>query len=182
MRTGSSQWTSSIPPRAAERPHRLEDRRVAEPEVEDHERLGRRDAGVDHRRELRDRVVHPAEDRRAQREVDRGVVGRDPPELVDAGEDRAMGRPGRASPRIVEREERRRPAERRGHGVLEEPVRFLDRRDPGVRVDVDAAREDEQPVGADDLAGAGDQPDRSASTASIAPARTATSARRDPPP
>ena len=67
IRTGSSQWTWSIPPRAPEDAHRIEDRPVAEPEVEDHERLRGRDARVDHRRQLGDRVVHAAEDRRARR-------------------------------------------------------------------------------------------------------------------
>ncbi len=108
---------------AAERPHRLEDRGIAEPEVEHHERLGGWHTGFDHRRQLRDRVVHPAEDRRAERVVDGRVGRRDPPELVDAGNDRAMGRGRRPGPGVVEREERRRPAERGSHGVLEEAVR-----------------------------------------------------------
>ena len=44
-RTGSSQWTWSIPPWSAHDPHRLEQARVGQPEVEDHERLRGRDAG-----------------------------------------------------------------------------------------------------------------------------------------
>ena len=55
-----------------------------------------------------------------------------------------MGRGRRPGPGVVEREERRRPAERGGHGVLEEAVRLVVARDAGVGVDVDAAGEDEQ--------------------------------------
>ncbi len=105
----------------------------------------------------------------------------DPPELVDAGQDRAMGRGRRARARVVEREERRRPAERRGHGVLEEPVRLLDRSRPGYACGRRcspggrAARRRGRP-----RAAPATSPDRSASTASIDPARTATSARREP--
>ena len=76
----------------AEDSHRLEDRAIGEAEVEDHERLGRGDPGLDHRGQLGQGIVHPAEDRRAEREVD-GAVGRGhAAELRDAGEDRAMGR------------------------------------------------------------------------------------------
>ena len=69
-----------------------------------------------------------------------------------------MGRRRRSGARVVEREERRRPAERRGHGVLEEAVRLGVGRDARVGVDVDAAREDEQPSRVDDLVGRVGQP------------------------
>ena len=46
----------------AHRPHRLEQLAIAQPEVEDHERLGGGDAGIDGGRELGDRVVRAAAD------------------------------------------------------------------------------------------------------------------------
>ena len=113
-----------------------------------------------------------AADREAQPDVDRGVaVGRRPP-LADAGQQRALGRGRRARPRVVEREERRRPAERRRHRVLEEPVRLGVGRDARVRVDVDHAREDEQPGRVDHLVGTGREPARSGSIAAIRPPRS----------
>ena len=137
----------------AEHAHRLEDRAVREPEVEDHERLGGRNARVDHRRQLGDRVVHATEDRRAEREVDRGIGRGDPPELADAGQDRAMGGRRRPRPRVVEREERRRAAERRGDRVLEEAVGLVVGGDARVGMDIDDAGQHEQPRRIDDLAG-----------------------------
>ena len=136
-----------------EGPHRLEDLPLTEPEVEDHERLRGRDAGVDHRRQLGDGIVHPAEDRRAQGVVDRGVVRRHDPELVDSGEDRAVRGRRRAGARVVEREERRRPAEGRSHRVLEEAIRLGVGRDPRVGVDVDDAWQDEEPGRIDHFVG-----------------------------
>ena len=64
IRTGSSQWTSSMPPRSPSVRIASKIAAIVEPEVEDHEGLRRRDAGIDHRRQLGDRVVHPSEDRR----------------------------------------------------------------------------------------------------------------------
>ena len=49
-RSGSSQWTSSMPAGGAGRRERSEQRRVVDAEVVDHERLGRRHAGGDGRR------------------------------------------------------------------------------------------------------------------------------------
>jgi hypothetical protein len=134
-----------------EHAHRLEDRAVGEPEVEDHECLRGRDARIDHRGQLGDRVVHPAEDRRAHRVVHRGIVRRHPAELVDARQQRAMGRRRRTRPRVVEGEEGRRPAERSRHRVLEEAIRLGVRGDAGVGVDVDHAREHQQPGRVDHL-------------------------------
>ena len=65
---------------------------------------------------------------------------------------RSLGRRRRPRPGVVEREERRRAAERRGHGVLEEPVRLRVGGDPRVRVDVDRPGEDEEPGRVDRLA------------------------------
>ena len=53
---------------------------IVDPEVEDHERLAGRDPGVDDRRELGDRVVHPPADGQAQAVVNRAVgIGRGSP-------------------------------------------------------------------------------------------------------
>ena len=135
----------------AEHAHRLEDRAVREPEVEDHERLGGRHARVDHRGQLGDRVIHATEDRRAEREVDRGIGRGDLPELADAGQDRAMGRRRRSRPRVVEGEERRRAAERRGDRVLEEAVGLVVGCDARVGMDIDDAGQHQQPRRIDDL-------------------------------
>ncbi len=101
------------PTALAERSHCLEDRPVRQAEVEDHERLGRRDSRVDHRRQLAERVDHAAEDRRAEPEIDRRIRGRRPPEFVDTGEYRPMRLRRRAGSRVIECQERRGPTERR---------------------------------------------------------------------
>ncbi len=62
-----------------------------------------------------------------------------------------MGGGGRSGARIVEGEERRRPAERRGERVLVETIRLVVGRDPRMRVDVDATGQDEEPRRVDDL-------------------------------
>ena len=117
-----------------------------------------RDAGVDHRGELGDRVVHAPADDEAEAVVDRAVdVGRGAP-LAQAGQQRALGGRRRAGARVVEGEERRRAAERRRHRILEEPVRLGVGGDAGVGVDVDDARQDEQAGRVDDLGGGGGEP------------------------
>ena len=118
---------------------------VVEPEVEDHERLRRRDALVDHRRQLGDRIVHlpliASETRSRSRCRLRGR-----PPFAQPGQERALRRRRRARARVVEREERRRPAERGRDRVLEEPVRLGVRRDARMRVDVDRPGSTSRPV------------------------------------
>ena len=139
---------------AAHDPHRVEQASVGQPEVEDHERLGGRDAGLDRRGQLRQRVVAMAADREAQPDIDRGVaVGGGAP-FADTGQQRALGRGRRSGSRVVERQEGRGAAEGRRHRILEEPIRLGVRRHPRMRVDVDDTGEDEQPGRVDDLVGA----------------------------
>ena len=139
---------------AAHDPHRVEQASVGQPEVEDHERLGGRDAGLDRRGQLGQRVVAMAADREAQPDIDRGVaVGGGAP-FADTGQQRALGRGRRSRSRVVERQEGRRAAEGRRHRILEEPIRLGVRRHPRMRVHVDDTGEDEQPGRVDDLVGA----------------------------
>ena len=71
---------------AAHDPHRLEQASVGQAEVEDHERLGCRHAGLDRRGQLGQRVVAMAADREAQPDIDRGVtVGGGAP-FADSGQ------------------------------------------------------------------------------------------------
>ena len=72
--------------------------------------------------------------------------------LAKAGDEGAFGRGGRAGPRVVEGQERRRATERRRRRVLEEPVGLGVGRHPGVGVHVDRAGQDEQPGRIDRLA------------------------------
>ena len=58
----------------------------------------------------------------------------------------------RARPRVVECQERRRPAECSGDGILEEAIWLIVGRDAGVGMDVDTAGEDEQARRIDRLA------------------------------
>ena len=57
----------------AEPPHRVEQASIVQSEVEHHERLGRRHPGLDDRPKLCNRIVHPAADREARRDVDRRI-------------------------------------------------------------------------------------------------------------
>ena len=61
-------------------------------------------------------------------------------------------------PGLLNDEEGGRAAERRGNRVLEEPVGLLVAGDPGVRVDVDDARQHQQPGRVDDFARGGGEP------------------------
>ena len=93
---------------------------------------------------------------------------------------RPLGGGRRASPRIVERQERRRATERCRHRILEEPVRVGVGGDPRVRVDVHRAGQHEQPGRVDVSRADARSPLRSGSIAAIRPPLTATSARCDP--
>ena len=143
----------------AQHPHRLEDALRVEPEVEHHERLAVATPASTIGRQLGDRVVHPARDRQAQPVVDGRVrlASRVRHSRIPASERAFRGR-RRAGARVVEREERRRAAERRGHGILEEAVGLGVRGDPRVGVDVDRARQDEETRRVDDLASRGRRP------------------------
>ena len=161
--------------------HRLEQARVGQPEVEDHERLRGRDARIDGRRQLGERIVAVAADGEAQPVVDRAVaVGRGAP-LADAGQQRALGRGRRARARVVERQERRRPAERRRDRILEEPVRMGVGGDARVGVDVDRRPgSTSSPVASITSSAAAAGPDRSGSMAVDPPAGDRDIGQRDP--
>ena len=124
---------------------------VVEPEVVDHECLGRGDAAVDDGRDLGDRIVGAAAHGEAWRDIDRGIAGRGRPPLAHPDDERAFRRRGRTGLRVVEREERRRATECRGDRVLEEPVGLGVGGDARVGVDIDDAGEDEQALGRDDF-------------------------------
>ncbi len=153
-----SQWTSSMPPRARRGAQQREQHGVVDAEVVDHERLEGRHAAVDEVRDLGDRVLVGRRDDRAQADVHGRVAGgrRDP--LAEAGAERPSGGRRRPGARVVEREERRRATEGRGHRVLEEPVGLLVAGDSGVRVDVDDARQHQQPGRVDDRSRRGREP------------------------
>ena len=128
----------------AHEPHGIEQRLVGQPEVEDHEALTSRPR---HRSwpEARPRVVgcpETASDRPKSMALS-AVRGGAP--LGQPGPQRSLGRLRRPGSGIVERQERRRAAERRGHGILEEPVGLGIRRDSRVRVHIDHAGEDQHP-------------------------------------
>ena len=82
--------------------------------------------------------------------VDGGVAAGPVEPFAHAGQERPLGGHADAGARVVEREHRGRAPERRRHGVAEEPVRLVVRRDPRVGVDVDDARQDQQVGGVDD--------------------------------
>ena len=69
------------------------ERLVGQREVVDHERLEGRDARVDQRRQLADRVVLLSADHRAQAVVDRRLPRRPLPELVEAAQQRVARPP-----------------------------------------------------------------------------------------
>ena len=149
----------------AERPHRLEDRGVrssrksntmnALPSRRRHRR----------RRQLGDRVVHPARGSPGSARSRRPRPTRRRPPLTTPAPRANVPRRTTPGSRVVERQERRRPAERSGHGVLEEAVRLGVGRDPRVGVHVDGARQDEEIGRVDDLPGRAASPTRSGSTA-----------------
>ncbi len=58
---------------------------VGQPEVEDHERLGGRDPGIDRRRDLGHGLRRPAADRQAEAVVDGAVVLGGRPPFADPG-------------------------------------------------------------------------------------------------
>ena len=112
--------------------------------------------------------------------VDRAVrFGRRPP-LAEPGDERALGRGGRARPRVVERQERGRAAKRRGHRVLEESVRLGVGSHARVGVDVDRPWEDQQSGGIDHLVGDVASLEVGFDRADLRPSSAMTSARRDP--
>ena len=82
------------PTAATHDPHRLVQPPIGQPEVEDHERLGRRDAGLDRRRQLGERVVGTSADDEAQPVVDCAVGIRRRSPFADAGQQRSLGRRG----------------------------------------------------------------------------------------
>ena len=168
------------PAALAHEPHRVEQRLVGQSEVEDHERLRGRDAGLDRGGELGQRIVGVAGDREREAVVDRAVAVRRGAPLGQPGPQRSLGRRRRPRSGVVEREERGRAAVRGGHGILEEPVGLGVRGDPRVGVDVDHAGEDQHPGRLDHPAAPAAGPLRSGSIAVMTPPSTATSARRDP--
>ena len=96
----------------------------------------------------------PPADRQAQREVDRGVVRRDPPQLaIPARIDRCAAGdepvPGLLNARNVVV-----PPNAAATESWKNRSGSSSDRDPGVGVDVDRARQDEQPGRVDDLAAA----------------------------
>ena len=140
------------------RPEQPEQRRVVDAEVVDHERLERRHAGGDEVGDLRGRVSVRGGDHGAQADVDGGVRRRRGEPLAEPHPQRPRRRRRRSGTRVVEREQGRRPAERRGHGVAEPPVRLRVGRHPCVGVHVDDARQHEQPRCVHDLARARRRP------------------------
>ncbi len=72
---------------------------------------------------------------------------------AQAHPERRLGRGRRSGPGVVEGEQRRRPAERRRDRVLEEAIGLGVAGDPCVRMDVDAAGQDEEARRVDDLPG-----------------------------
>ena len=159
--------------------HRVEDR-SGEPEVEHHERLAGRDAGVDHRRQLGRWVVHPARDRRLSPkstaasdavtrrnslhpgQIERSAAGDDPvPGLLKA---RNVVVPPNAA--ATESWKKR-------SGSPSEATRR-------VGMYIDRARQDEQTVASTTSPAPAASRSDPTRPSSIAPPRTATSARRDP--
>ena len=177
-----SQWTSSMPPRSPARASSAKQRRVVDAEVVDHERLERRHARLDQPRHLGDRVRAGAAVRTSAQARSRPPSRRRSPPATRAGPSRATGPlRRRARARVVERQERRRAAERRRDRVLEEPV-GLRRRD-ATRVWVWTSTtpgRTSRPVASTTSRADAASPPRSASTAAIRPPSTATSARREP--
>ena len=138
--------------------HRVVQRAIGQAEVEHHERLRGRDAGIDRGGQFGERVVHPATHDEAQAVVDGTVRVRGRAPFAQAGAQAQLGRGRRSGARVVEREERGRAAERRRDRVLEEAVGRRVRGHPRVGVDVDDAGEDEHPGRVDDVTGLGGQP------------------------
>ena len=105
-------------------------------------------------RQLRDRVVHPPADDQAHAVVDRAVARRHRAPFAEPGEQRSLGRRRRAGARVVEGQERRRPAEGGRDRILEEPIGL--RRRSATRVWVWTSTtpgQDEEPGRVDHLVG-----------------------------
>ncbi len=138
-----------------QRPHRLEQRPVGQPEVVDHEGLGSRHARLDDGWNLGHGILDLAHDDEREAVIDGRIVGRqrapvgEVPAERRAHRRRRAGRPARG--RRVEHEEGGRAAERGGDRVLEEAVGLGICRYPDMGVDVDAAGQDEQASRVDDL-------------------------------
>ncbi len=133
------------PAMAAHGPQGGEQSVIGQSEVEDHERLGGGDARRDKLRQLRHRVVLVAGDDRAESEVDYRLPFGARPELAHSGEQRARPLIGDAGAGVVEREERGGATECGCHAVLEEAIRLIVGRQPGVGMDVHASGKDQHP-------------------------------------
>ena len=79
--------------------HGIEQRPVAQPEVEHHERLGRGDPGLDRGGQLGQRIVRLAGDRQGQPVIDGAVARRHGRPLPQAGQQRPLGGGRRARSR-----------------------------------------------------------------------------------
>ncbi len=127
---------------------------LVDAEVVDQEALAARHAQGCDGGEIGDRVGLLCGDDRGQPDVDGRVVARPVQPLPDAGQQRPPDAVADAGTRVVEREHRGRATERRGHGVLEEAIGLGIGRDPGMGMDIDDARQHQQPGRIDDAAGA----------------------------
>ena len=133
---------------------------LVHPEVVDEEAFERRDALIDGRRDVGLGPLLLGRDDRGQPDVDGALArGRGAP-LGDSGAEGPLRVGADAGARVVEREERRRPAERGGDRIGEEAVGLVVAGDPDVGVDVDDTRQDEQVRRVDDLDGGIGRDDR----------------------
>ena len=127
---------------------------IGQAEVEDHERLGGgTPAAMSSGSSATGSSCWPVMTALSA-EIDGRLPLRPRLELAHARQQRARALVRDAGARVVEGEERGRAAERGGHAVLEEPIRLIIGREPGVGVDVHAAGQDEHPGRVDRLGSA----------------------------